>query len=87
MSRGGPGPDVELGRSFKDLYQGKMGSQEARKKAGSVVLVRENETWAGMLESPSRIFTLVLVGGENYPHFASRKQAWRAQGTGPRSHS
>lgn len=73
LSSGGPGPDVELERSLEDPYQGKTGSQEARKKAGLVVLARENEIWAGTLEQPSQIFTLVLVGGENYSHFTSRK--------------
>ena len=47
--------------------------QEARKEAGSLVLVREDKAWAGMLESPSRIFIPALVAEENYPHFTSRK--------------
>lgn len=73
MSRGGSGPEVELGRSLRDSHQGKVGGRETRKEAGSVVLVREDKVCAGVLELPSGIFTPALVGEENYPHFTSRK--------------
>lgn len=48
-------------------------SAQATKEAGSVVLLREDKAWAGMLESPSGIFIPALMAEENYPHFTSRK--------------